>query len=108
MDAKLADRIREGLSGQQTLSERKMFGGICFMLDGNMVAASMKDGSLLARVGETGMGAALARPGAMPMDMGGRQMKGFVVVAPDAVSNPAALASWLDDSVAFVRTLPPK
>ena len=108
MDEKLADRIRSRLSGHKAVSERRMFGGICFMLDGNMVAASMKNGALLARVGESGMRAALARPGAAAMEMGGRQMKGFTVVEPGAIADATALASWLDASIAFVRTLPPK
>jgi TfoX/Sxy family transcriptional regulator of competence genes len=104
----LADRIRVLLPPEETIREQKMFGAQAFMLNGNMLVAPMKDGSLLVRVGKEGMDAALAQPGASIMDMGGRTMGGFVVVSGDAVENEFVLGEWIDRARAFVRTLPPK
>jgi hypothetical protein len=82
-----------------------MFGGIAFMLHGNMALAASKKG-LLVRVGSEGLSAALARPGARPMEMNGRTMKGYVIV--DADIDDAALRAWLKTAFAFVKTLPRK
>lgn len=84
-----------------------MFGELCFMLDGNMVACVMKDGALLARIGEGATAEALARPGASRMQMGGRPMKDFVVVEPAGLDD-AALAGWLDMARAYVALVPPR
>lgn len=104
IDEKQADQVRAALADASSVREIKMFGGLGFMLNGNMVAAS-SDRGLLVRVGEQGMAAALAR-GAAPMIMNGRQMKGFVWVTgtPDA----RAVKSWLRTARAFVETLPAK
>ncbi len=107
MDSTLAERIRTELAGLSDTGEIRMFGGICFMLNGNMVAGTMKDGALLVRVGADGLAVALARPGATRMDMGGRQMKGYVLVSPDHLDD-AALREWLAVAKRHVDTLPPK
>ncbi|MCC6983288.1 MAG: TfoX/Sxy family protein [Bauldia sp.] len=86
--------------------ERKMFGGVCFMLEGNMVAGVSPRG-LLVRVGKEGHAAALARGSARSL-MAGREMQGYVVVDPAALATRQSLRSWLDLALAFVRTLPPK
>jgi hypothetical protein len=104
----LAERIRALLPDDENIGERKMFGALAFMLDGNMLVAPLKDGTLLVRVGKDGMEAALRRPGASVMDMSGRQMGGFVVVSGDAVEDESALGEWIDTARRFVRTLPPK
>jgi TfoX/Sxy family transcriptional regulator of competence genes len=83
-----------------------MFGGLCFMLNGNMVAGTSKRG-LLVRVGKDQRPDALARPNAKPMEMGGRLMQGYIFVDPAPRDQPA-LQDWLELAVAFVRTLPPK
>ena len=103
-DEELAGYVRAALADAGPVREVKMFGGLGFMLNGNMVAASSRRG-LLVRVGEHGVPDALAR-GAQPMIMNGRQMKGFVLVAgtPDA----RAVKSWLRTARAFVETLPAK
>jgi TfoX/Sxy family transcriptional regulator of competence genes len=88
------------------VAEQKMFGGICFMLDGNMVAGVSPRG-LLLRVGKEGHQAALARGSAKSL-MGQREMLGYVVVDPPALASRDALRSWLDLAFAFVRTLPAK
>ena len=81
VDEDLAERMRAALAGAGEVREVRMFGGLCFMLDGNMVAGTSKRG-LLVRVGKDRQPDALARPGAKPMEMGGRRMEGYVFVDP--------------------------
>ena len=102
----LAAGVRAALKGTRNVREVKMFGGIGFMLNGNMVAAASKRG-LLARVGKERQPEALARPGAQPMIMRGRTMEGYIRIGPDALTN-ASVKSWLQLASAFVRTLPAK
>jgi hypothetical protein len=83
-----------------------MFGGLCFTLNGNMIAGASTRG-LLVRVGKDRHDAALARPGAKPMEMRGQPVAGYVYVDPPP-RDPQALRDWLDLAVAFVSTLPPK
>lgn len=103
----LAKRIRD-LLPDPAIREQKMFGGIAFMLAGNMLVGPMKDGSLLVRVGKEGMDKALALPGASIMTMGSKTMTGFVVVSGDAIEEDFALGEWIDRAHTFVKTLPPK
>jgi TfoX/Sxy family transcriptional regulator of competence genes len=102
----LAASVRAALAGAGTVREVKMFGGIGFMLGGNLVAAASKRG-LLLRVGKDQQGDALAQRGARPMVMRGRTMQGYIHVDPPAL-NEQALGKWLQLAVAFVQTLPPK
>lgn len=102
----LAGQIRQALEGRRT-TEQRMFGGICFMIDGNMAVCASRDG-LLVRVGKDGMAAALQKTGARPMIMGERTMAGYVYVSEEAINGKAALVKWLDEAVAFVATLPAK
>jgi Regulator of competence-specific genes len=104
----LAERIRALLPPGDAIRERKMFGGIAFMRDGNMLVCPTREGALIVRVGKDGMDAALARPGAAVMDMAGRSMSGFVVVSGDAIEDDEALAGWIETARTFVATLPPK
>lgn len=104
----LADRIRLLLADRPGIREQKMFGGVAFMLDGNMLVGPMKDGGLLARVGKDAYEEALTRPGARPMNFTGRTMAGFVEVDGDAVEDDDDLAGWIALAEAFVRTLPAK
>ena len=104
----LSERIRSNMPPALTCSEKKMFGGNCFMWRGNMLVAATKDGSMLARVGKEGFEDALALPGATLMSMGTKTMAGFVQVSGDAIDDDDALAAWIDRSRAFVATLPPK
>ena len=105
-DEALAERVR-AIMARDGLSERKMFGGLCFMLNGNMVAGVEQRG-LMLRVGPERFDAALAKPGARPMDFTGRPMVGFVYVARSACETDADLKSWLDEALGFVETLPSK
>lgn len=104
----LADRIRILLEPVPAIREQKMFGGIAFMWNGNMLVGPMKDGGLLVRVGKEGYEAALQRPGAAPMNFTGRTMAGFVEVAGDAIEDDEQLSEWIDIARAFVSTLPAK
>ncbi|HWE16819.1 MAG TPA: TfoX/Sxy family protein [Hyphomicrobiaceae bacterium] len=103
---KLAADVRKALAGTGTLSEVKMFGGVGFMLDGNMVAAVSRRG-LLLRVGKDRYAKALARRGARPTEMRGRPVQGYVSVDPSTLTD-GALTTWLREAAAFVKTLPPK
>jgi TfoX/Sxy family transcriptional regulator of competence genes len=104
IDEKLNGQVRAALAAVEGVSEVKMFGGIGFMLNGNMVAAA-SDRGLLVRVGEEGHAEAVAR-GAQPMVMNGRTMKGYVRVLEKL--DARTVKSWLRKASAFVETLPPK
>jgi TfoX/Sxy family transcriptional regulator of competence genes len=103
----LADRIRAEVGGHPHIDEIRMFGGICFTLNGNMAIGTMKGGELLARVGDEQEAEALAKPGARRMDFTGREMKGFIMVAADALSDEA-LREWISMATSFAGGLPPK
>jgi TfoX/Sxy family transcriptional regulator of competence genes len=103
----LADRIREMIGGHPHGGEIRMFGGICFTLNGNMMIGTMKGGELLARVGDEQEAEALARPGARRMNFTGREMKGFIMVAADALDGEA-LREWISMASAYVGAMPPK
>jgi hypothetical protein len=92
MTAELQERIRKSLEGDPNISEVRMFGGVCFMLNGNMLVCSMRDGSMLARLGGDQMPAALKKDGVAQMVMSGRQMKDFVVIHGDELSDAATEA----------------
>jgi len=103
---KLAERIRAALVGKRGLSERKMMGGICFMLAGNMCCGIMGD-ALIVRVGREGTERALAKPHVRPLEFAGRRTGGFVVVDPPGFSS-AAFARWLALGVQIATALPAK
>jgi TfoX/Sxy family transcriptional regulator of competence genes len=105
-DDDLATKVRTALAGMATVREIKMFGGIGFMLNGNMIAAASKRG-LLVRVGKERQADALSRPGARQMEMRGRAMEGYVYIDPPALTGDAT-HEWLQLALAFVQTLPPK
>jgi TfoX/Sxy family transcriptional regulator of competence genes len=106
-NGKLADRIRKVLAGQQGLSERKMFGGIAFMLRGKMCCGVVKD-DLVVRVGPKLYEEALAEAHARPMDFTGRPLRGFVFIAPAGYKTDQALVKWVRRTVKYARSLPPK
>ncbi len=106
-DEGLAQRVRELLHGQPSVAEQKMFGGIGWLVRGNMACGVHGDG-LIVRVGPERYEAALAEPHAREFDMTGRPMTGWVVVGPDGCATDEALAGWMQQGVAFARTLPPK
>ena len=104
----LSDRVRDLLGPRLPVTEKKMFGGRCFMLAGNMLVCPMKDGGMLVRVGKDGYDAALERSGAAPMQMGERTMAGFVEVTGDVLEDDDVLLDWIEHARRFVETLPPK
>jgi TfoX/Sxy family transcriptional regulator of competence genes len=106
-DQGLAQRVREQLAGTSGVTEKQMFGGLSFLVDGNLCVGVLGE-ELMARVGPAATEAALARPGSRLFDMGGRPMKGWVNVRSDVLEADDALAGWVSDALAFVRTLPPK
>lgn len=106
-DEGLAQRIRESLRIGGDVVEKKMFGGIAFMVDGNMCVGVVGD-DLMARVGPKQYPQALARPDAREMDFTGKPLKGFVYVDAAGIESDAALQEWLDLACAFVQDLPPK
>jgi TfoX/Sxy family transcriptional regulator of competence genes len=102
----MVERLRAAL-GRRAFTEQKMFGGTCFMINGNMLIGTSKRG-LLVRVGKDAHAATAALPHASPMEMGGRSMEGYIRVAPEGTASDADLAAWLDRALAFVETLPQK
>ena len=105
-DEKLAGRVRAELAAEDGVSEKKMFGGLCFLHQGRMFAGLAGD-DLMVRVGPARYGEALARPHARPMDFTGKPFVGYVFVAPAGCRTQAALAKWVVWALEHVRTLPP-
>lgn len=103
----LAERIRRRLARRRNFADKKMFGGIGFLLNGNMCVGVWKD-SLIARVGPDQYDAALKEPFVREFDITGRAMKGWVLVAPTGVEDDDQLAEWIQRAAKFVGTLPPK
>ena len=106
-DEALADRIRAVLADREDVTERKMFGGIAFMAHGNM-CCGVSGEDLMVRLGEDAADGALDEPGARPMDFTGRPMDGYAFVGPAGTATDAALRDWVQRTLAFVDTLPPK
>jgi len=103
----LAERVRDALAHRADLSERRMFGGLCFLLGGNM-ACGVQGEELMVRVGPDAYAAALAAPEAREMDFTGRALRGMVYVSAAGLATEAALAAWVDRAVAFAGALPAK
>ena len=105
-DEELANRIREQLGGEDAITEKKMFGGLAFLLHGNMSVAASHTGGLLVRVDPADNEEALAQPHASLMEMGGRTMEGWIRVAPEGLKTKRELASWVKRGVAYAKSLP--
>ena len=106
-DEGLAERVRELFDGAPDVVEKKMFGGVAFMVAGNMACGIMGD-DLLVRVAREDYDSTLAMAYARQMDMTGRPMRGFVVVDAEGLAEDVDLEEWVDRGVDFVQTLPPK
>jgi TfoX/Sxy family transcriptional regulator of competence genes len=104
-DEGLAQRIREALEDQPSISEKKMFGGLAFLLRGNMCVGVVGD-ELMVRVGPEAHDEALRQPHARKMDFTGRPMKGFVYVACEGVESDADLQDWVARGVRFAASIP--
>jgi hypothetical protein len=107
-DEKLADRIRELLGGEADLIEKKMFGGLAFLVRGNMAVAASGLGGVLVRVDPAQSGSLVATTGARPMVMRGRQMQGWLRVDADDVHTRRQLAKWVGLGATYARSLPAK
>jgi len=106
-DERVAERVREIVQSRSGISERKMFGGLAFMLQGHMFIGVLGS-TLMARVGPDEYANALKRPYVREMDFTGRPMKGYVYVDPDGFGSVEALRFWLDKCYEFAASLPPK
>jgi TfoX/Sxy family transcriptional regulator of competence genes len=107
-DEDLAERIRELLNGEPDLSERKMFGGLAFLIGGNMAVAASGQGGVLVRVDPERSDALLSTTNARLMEMGGRRMQGWLRVANDDVRTKRQLATWVKRGASYARSLPAK
>lgn len=110
VEEQFAERIRaafDALGLSEPVREQRMFGGLAWMVAGNMAVATSAD-DLMVRVGPDGMSDALALPHSGPMVMGERTMGGFVLVDPPGLASDADLHAWIERGVAFARSLPPK
>jgi TfoX/Sxy family transcriptional regulator of competence genes len=106
-DEALADRVRELISARADVYERKMFGGIAFMLAGNMACGVLGE-DLIVRLGDKDAERALAEDGVRPFDFTGRPMKTTIYVSPERTSDDAGLAEWVEAGADFAASLPPK
>lgn len=110
-DEFLAERLRDAIGDGLNVSEKRMMGGICFMIDGNMLGGAdrQKDGAgrFMFRVGKDNEAEALSRPGAIPLEQGGRRMGGMVFV-DETTCDSDALENWVTLALTFVGALPPK
>jgi hypothetical protein len=106
-DEKLADRIRRRLGKRAGVTEKRMFGGIAFLLRGNM-CCGVHGKDLIVRLDGAATEAALAAPHTRRFDLTGRPMKGWILVQPEGLATDDALGKWLTTSVKYAEALPPK
>lgn len=106
-DEQLAQRVRAILAPRRDVTERRMFGGIAFMLRGHMTVG-INDTTLMARVGPDAHAESLARAHVRPMDFTGKPMRGYVYVDAPGIASDASLGEWVARCAAFTDTLPPK
>jgi hypothetical protein len=105
-DEKTAERVRKLLSARPDVVEKKIMGGLCFMVKDRMCCSVSGRGGLLVRVGPDAHRSMLAEPHVEPMEMSGRMMSGFVRVASEGYRTEAALRRWVKRGVDFVATMP--
>ena len=107
-DEDLARRIRDLVAGEPDLTEQRMFGGLAFLVGGNMAVAASGQGGLMVRVDPAESAHLVATTTAQPMEMKGRPMAGWLRVATESVGTKRQLERWVRIGLAFARTLPPK
>jgi TfoX/Sxy family transcriptional regulator of competence genes len=107
-DETLAERLRELLRSEEGLTEKKMFGGLAFLINGNMSVSASGQGGLLVRVDPDETDALLREPGAELFEMRGRSMAGWLRVAPEGVPTNDELERWVRRGTAYARSLPAK
>lgn len=106
-DEQLAARVRTALAGRPDVAEKRMFGGVCFMVNGAMRYGVLR-ADLIVRVGAAHYAEALAQPHTRPFDFTGRPAKGMVYVSPEGIRSDAALAGWIQRALAVEREAKPK
>jgi hypothetical protein len=106
-DEELADRIREVVRGESGLSEKRMFGGLAFLIDGRLAASASSQGGMLLRVDPAETEALVSEPLVDRFEMKGRAMAGWLRVSAEAVETNDALRSWVTRGVTYARSLPP-
>jgi TfoX/Sxy family transcriptional regulator of competence genes len=107
-DEDLANRIRELVAGESGVTEKKMFGGLAFLIDGNMAVAASGQEGLLVRIDPQQTDELVAKPHAAPMVMRGRAMDGWLRVDDEGVSTKRQLEPWVKRGVGYARSLPQK
>jgi TfoX/Sxy family transcriptional regulator of competence genes len=107
-DEDLANRIRELVSAQRGVEEKRMFGGLAFLINGNMSVAASGRGGLMVRVPPEDTEKLVAREHVEPMIMAGRETRGWLRVAADGVKNKRQLQGWVSRGVEYAKSLPPK
>ena len=107
-DEDLADRIRELVVGEAGLTEQRMFGGLAFLIGGNMAVAASGQGGVLVRVDPARSEELVATTAARPMEMRGRELQGWLRVGPEEVGTRHQLASWVTLGTSYARSLPAK
>jgi TfoX/Sxy family transcriptional regulator of competence genes len=107
-DEDLANRIRELLADEPGVAEKKMFGGMAFLIGGNMAVAASGQGGLMLRVDPDETDTLLAKPHARPFEMRGREMQGWLRVDDEGIRTKRELEPWVKRGVAYARSLPPK
>jgi TfoX/Sxy family transcriptional regulator of competence genes len=106
-DEQLAERLRAVFDGQEGVIEKRMFGGLAFMVNGNM-CCGINGTELMVRVGPDQYEESLVHPHARPMDFTGKPMRGMVYVATEGIASDDGLSEWVGRGLVFVSTLPPK
>jgi TfoX N-terminal domain len=107
-DEILANRVRELTSGERGVDEKRMFGGLAFLVNGHLAVAASGRGGLMVRVPPAETDTLLAREYVEPMVMAGRETRGWLRVSEDGVKSKRQLKSWVDRGVAYAKSLPPK
>ena len=107
-DQSLADRIRELVTDDSDLTEQKMFGGLAFLIGGNMAVAASGQGGVLVRIDPAESDALVATPSAHLMEMRGREMPGWLRIGPEDLRTKRQLAKWVELGTTYARSLPAK
>jgi TfoX/Sxy family transcriptional regulator of competence genes len=107
-DEDLANRIRELVAGEDGVTEQRMFGGLAFLIGGNMSVAASGQGGLMVRVDPGETEALLAKPHVRPFEMRGREMQGWLRVDAEGVKTKRQLEPWVRRGLAYAKSLPPK
>jgi TfoX/Sxy family transcriptional regulator of competence genes len=107
-DEDLADRIRELIAAERGVDEKRMFGGLAFLINGNMSVAVSRQGGLMVRIPPVDTEKLLAREHVEPMIMAGREARGWLRVSSDGVKTKRQLRSWVTRGVDYAKSLPPK